>query len=292
MSPATTTTPPATSRSSSARPTPTAPSISGYSGVYDGAAHGATGYCLAVNGTTHLAGLDLGASFTNVPGGTAHWVFTDVTGNYNDTAGDVAIVISKADADCSAISGYSGVYDGAAHGATGYCLAVNGTTHLAGLDLGASFTNVPGGTAHWVFTDVTGNYNDTAGDVAIVISKANTTTSVVSSVNPSVWGQSVTFTATVSPVAPGAGTRTGTVTFYDGLAVLGTGSVNAAGVATLSTTGLSVASHSITAVYGGDGNFNGSTSAVLSQVVSKANTTTSVVSSVNPSVWGQSVTLA
>ena len=53
-----------------------------------------------MNGTTHLAGLDLGASFTNVPGGTAHWTFADVTGNYNDTAGDVAIVISKADADC------------------------------------------------------------------------------------------------------------------------------------------------------------------------------------------------
>ena len=82
-------------------------------------------------------------------------------------------MISKADADCSSISGYSGVYDGAAHGATGYCLAVNGTTHLAGLDLGASFTNVPGGTATLGLHRCHGNYNDTAGDVAIVISKAD-----------------------------------------------------------------------------------------------------------------------
>jgi hypothetical protein len=34
-------------------------------------------------------------SYTNVPGGTAHWVFTDVTGNYNNGAGDVAITITK-----------------------------------------------------------------------------------------------------------------------------------------------------------------------------------------------------
>ena len=102
-----------------------------------------------------------GPASRTCPGGTADWTFTDVTGNYNDPRRLVAIVISKADADCSSISGYSGVYDGTAHGATGYCLAVNGTTHLAGLDLGASFTNVPGGTADWAFTDVTGNYNDT-----------------------------------------------------------------------------------------------------------------------------------
>jgi hypothetical protein len=113
---------------------------------------------------------------------------------------------------------------------------------------------------------------------------------VVSSVNPSSFGQSVTFTATVSPVAPGAGTRTGTVTFYDGVTSLGTGTLNAAYQATLSTTGLSVASHSITAVYGGDSNFNGSTSLALSQVVNKADTTTSVVSSANPSTVGQPVT--
>ena len=150
-------------------------SVSGYTGVYDGAAHGASGTAKGVKGEP-LNGLDLGANFTNVPGGTAHWTFTDVTGNYNNTSGDAAIVISKADATVS-VSGYTGVYDGAAHGASGTAKGVKGEP-LNGLDLGANFTNVPGGTAHWTFTDVTGNYNNTSGDAAIVISKADATVSV------------------------------------------------------------------------------------------------------------------
>jgi len=122
-----------------------------------------------------------------------------------------------------------------------------------------------------------------------VVNKANTTTALTSSVNPSVYGQSVTFTATVSAVAPGAGTATGTVTFKDGTTVLGTGTLSG-GVATFTTSALSVASHSITACYGSDGNFNASVSAALTQVVNKADTTTALTSSVNPSIYGQSVT--
>ena len=109
-----------------------------------------------------------GRKFTNVPGGTAHWTFTGGT-NYNDQSGDAAIAITKADATVS-VSGYTGVYDGNAHGATGTAKGVGGVD-LAGLDLGAKFTNVPGGTAHWTFTGGT-NYNDQAGDVAIAIIKA------------------------------------------------------------------------------------------------------------------------
>jgi hypothetical protein len=150
-------------------------SIDGYTGIYDGDPHGATGSCKGVKGET-LAGLDLGASFTNVPGGTANWTFTDVTGNYNNKSGTAAIVLSKADPACS-IDGYTGTYDGYPHGATGSCKGVKGET-LAGLDLGASFTNVPGGTANWTFTDVTGNYNNKSGTAAIVLSKADPTCSI------------------------------------------------------------------------------------------------------------------
>jgi hypothetical protein len=70
----------------------------------------------------------------------------------------------------------------------------------------------------------------------------------------------------VSAAAPGAGTPTGTVTFYDGVAPLGTGTLSG-GKATLSTKTLAVGSHSITVTYGGDANFLGSTSAVLTQTV-------------------------
>jgi hypothetical protein len=150
-------------------------SVTGYTGTYDGAAHGASGSAIGVLGET-LAGLDLGASFTNVPGGTAHWTFSDITGNYLDASGSVAIVISKASATVH-VTGYTGTYDGAAHGASGSAIGVLGET-LAGLDLGASFTNVPGGTVHWAFSDATGNYLDASGSVAIVISKASATVHV------------------------------------------------------------------------------------------------------------------
>ncbi len=122
------------------------------------------------------------------------------------------------------------------------------------------------------------------------VNQAATTTSVTSSVNPSVYGQAVKLTATVSAVSPGTGTPTGTVTFKDGAGTLGTGTLNASGQATLTTSGLSVASHSITAVYGGSAIFSGSTSAALTQSVNRAGTTTGLTSSPNPSTTGQIVT--
>src|SRR5207249_2701440 len=54
---------------------------------------------------------------------------------------------------------------------------------------------------------------------------------------------------------------------------------------------LSVAGHSLTAVYAGDASFTTSTSAALSQTVNKAATTSALASNANPAVWGQSVTL-
>src|SRR5207253_758713 len=145
---------------------------------------------------------------------------------------------------------------------------------------------------HSITAQYLGNTNfsgSTSTAVSQVVNKASTTTSLTSSVNPSVFGQSVTFTATVAVVSPGAGTPTGTVNFLDGATVIGTGTLSA-GVATFSTGALSVATHSITAAYQGDGNFLTSTSTAVSQVVNKASTTTSLTSSLNPSKFGQSVT--
>ncbi len=94
------------------------------------------------------------------------------------------------------------------------------------------------------------------------------TTTLGSSANPSTYGDSVTLTATVSG---SGGTPTGTVTFKDGTATLGTGTLNGSGQATFTTNKLSaVASpHSLTAVYGGDSNFNPSTSSAVSQTVNQ-----------------------
>ena len=125
--------------------------------------------------------------------------------------------------------------------------------------------------------------NDAA---SVSLNKAVTTTTLVSSVNPSTFGQSVTFTATV---ASGSGTPTGTVTFKRGAAILGTATLSG-GVATFTTATLPVGTGSITAAYGGDANFAPSTSAAVSQKVTKAATATALVA--NPATsatYGQPV---
>ena len=100
---------------------------------------------------------------------------------------------------------------------------------------------------------------------------ANTTTTLASSVNPSAYQQSVTFTATVAPTT-GTALPTGTVQFsVDGVAAGGPVTLNGSGVATLTSTTLAVGTHSITAVYTPDStSFTASSATALSQVVSKA----------------------
>ncbi len=124
------------------------------------------------------------------------------------------------------------------------------------------------------------------------MSQDPTTTALSSSVNPSVSGQGVTFTATVTANPPGAGTPSGTVTFQDGGLNIAAcvNQVLVAGVASCAVTYAGVGSHSITAVYSGDADFLASTSAALTQTVNQDPTTTALSSSVNPSVSGQSVT--
>ena len=123
--------------------------------------------------------------------------------------------------------------------------------------------------------------------VLLDISAFPTTTTITSSSNPSAFGQSVTFSATVAPKA--SGTPTGTVTFMSGSKILGTSPLNG-GTAKFSTAKLAVGGHCVTATYSGDTNFAGSKSPALHQVVNRATTTTMLVSSVNPPTVGLSVT--
>jgi subtilase family serine protease len=91
-----------------------------------------------------------------------------------------------------------------------------------------------------------------------------TTTLTASPASPVNAGTSVTLTATVKPSVASTKTPTGTVTFSDAtLGRLGTGTLNSSGVATFISTTLKGASYSITASYGGDTNFGGSTSSPL-----------------------------
>jgi len=92
--------------------------------------------------------------------------------------------------------------------------------------------------------------------------KTNTTVSLTSSANPSGYDAPTTFKATVDPPL-----ATGTMTFMDGAATLGTETVSN-GTARYSISSLPLGEHSITAVYSGDASHNPSTSPVLTQVVS------------------------
>ena len=140
-----------------------------------------------------------------------------------------------------------------------------------------------------------GNYaSSTSGLVSQVVNALGTTTTLKSSPNPSTYGTSVTFTATVSATT---GTPTGTVSFYSCTTsscgtktLLGTGSLGSNGQATYTTSSLPVGTTYVEAVYGASGNYLGSTSGVVSQVVNAASTTTSLTSAPNPSTYGASVT--
>ncbi len=117
-----------------------------------------------------------------------------------------------------------------------------------------------------------------------------TTTTIVSSVNPSIYGQAATFTATVTTNAPGIGTPTGFVTFSVGSTTLGTALLDG-GVATFTTDSpLPIGDNSDQGFVQRRDVDSKTSVATLTQSVGKDSTTTTVATSVNPSVIGQSVT--
>ncbi len=174
---------------------------------------------------------------------------------------------------------------------TAVALALNkgagltGTTSVATDANGkATFTNLTitlAGTGNALLASATSLKNATSS--VFTVSQGKTTVTLTSSTNPVMYGQSVTFTATVAPVAPATGKPSGTVTFKDGSAILGTGTLNASGQAAFATNRISAATttHSITAVYGADTNFTGSTSSALSQTVNKLTLTVSGITASN-----------
>ncbi len=97
-------------------------------------------------------------------------------------------------------------------------------------------------------------------------SKVATITSLNASATQVSSGASVSFTANIAP-ASGSASPTGSVTFLDGQTQIGTAGV-ANKSAQFSTSNLAAGTHSITAAYGGDGNFTGSTSSAVSVTVS------------------------
>ena len=135
------------------------------------------------------------------------------------------------------------------------------------------------------------NYQGVIGDTLTeVVNKLPSAISLTSNSVNSVASQVVTFTAQISPFPPaGVPFATGQVAFMDGSTQIGVGSLSS-GLATVSTASLSFGVHYISAVYIGDQNWAGATSAFVPQNVTLAQTSTQLSSSANPSVWGQAVT--
>jgi Bacterial Ig-like domain (group 3)/FG-GAP-like repeat len=111
----------------------------------------------------------------------------------------------------------------------------------------------------------------TSPPTQVTVAKATVIVTLASSVNPAAPSQSITFSASVPAGA------TGSITFLDGTTILGVGAINASGIATFTTSTLAIGSHSITASYGGDSGNSAATSAVLTQVVGKIPTVTTIV---------------
>lgn len=138
----------------------------------------------------------------------------------------------------------------------------------------AAFTtsNLPVGTDQIIATysgDTvysTGASSPLTETVARSANAVETTTTLVSSAPSAVSGGSVTFTATVTPATPGAA-PTGTVSFSENGTALGSAPLGSAGTAAFSTSTLPVGSDPIVATYDGDGLYDGSASAALTQTI-------------------------
>jgi uncharacterized repeat protein (TIGR03803 family) len=139
----------------------------------------------------------------------------------------------------------------------------------------ASFDNTNGAYPHaGLVLDSSGNLFGTtyaggaAGDGTVfeLAQQIATTTAVTASPNPSLLNQAVTFTATITPAAPSSQTPTGTVQFQiDGSNVGGPVALSG-GTASFSTQALTVGTHTIKALYSGDGSFLGSTGSLTQNV--------------------------
>ena len=224
---------------------------------------------------------DIGAVETGATIGVGATTTTLGTSGSPSTGGQA--VTFTATVTGAAPTGIVTFYDGASILGTG--TVAGGVATLISSTLGAG--------SHVITATYSGdaaNAQSTSAPLTQVVGHAATSIVVVADVNPIAPGASLTFTATVTPPALAA-SPTGTVIFYDGGTLLGIGTLSG-DVAALTTTALTIPGpHNITAVYGGSAIYNGSTSPILVETVTGgAATTTTLVSSLNPSTFGDAVT--
>jgi hypothetical protein len=163
--------------------------------------NGPTNGSLGSIGATSCTGDSCTATVSYTPGsnysGPDSFTFRASDGAINSNVSTVSITVTKLTATIN-VSGFAGIFDGNPHGATGSATGVNNEDLTSLLNFGASFTNVPGGIAHWTFA---GNsaYESSSGDVSITISKAPSSTAVTFESGPYTYrGSAFTATATAT----------------------------------------------------------------------------------------------
>jgi len=177
----------------------------------------------------------------------------------------------------------------------------DGTTVLATSALNGSFVAAANITPAVGSYSITANYVGDANHIgssssatAVTVSKADTSLALNTTGSPTMYGQSVTFTAPISVTLPGAGSPSGNIEFRDNGTLIATQPL-IAGQATLNINTLLVNSsnpHPITATYTGSTNYNGSTIGPINHVVNRVQPTMQLNSSLDPSLLGQQLTIS
>ena len=238
-------------------------------------------------GTTLAAGSGITLSATFTPGDAANYTATTA----NRTIDVLRTPLSVGAVNASKVFGaplpaFSATGAGFVNGDSMASLSgslVFSTTATASSPVG-SYAVTPSGLSST-------NYTITFAAGVLTVTQAGSVVAIGSSANPSGTNQAVTFNASVSTAAPGAGMPTGTIEFRDGSTRLGTVALTG-GTASLTTNGLSATSHSISAIYSGDSNILGSSQSFTQNVLtSTQSSTTALSSSSNPAATGASVTL-
>jgi len=181
-------------------------------------------------------------------------------------------------------------------GGTNVTLQVTGSTLPAGLvleSLGSNKFQITGTpTAAGSFpvtleaTDQSNPQELTQKDLVLQIGRGSTTLGLSASAATVHFGDAVTLTATV---VPGSGPG-GTVTFKDGANLVGNPVAVSGGTATLMTSGLGVGPHDLSATYGGDSNWAGTSSASVTVQV-KVKTVLKLTTDPLPAVYGAPMSL-
>jgi hypothetical protein len=152
--------------------------------------------------------------------------------------------------------------DGSALGSLALSSTGTATVEISSLSLGN----------HSITAGYAGNSDfstSTSSTLVLVVGQASTTTTLSSSPATVIFAQPATLTATVAPVAPGAGTPTGSVTFLDGATALGTVALSGR-TAAYSISSVGAGTHSFHASYSGDVNFAGSNAPTYPLTIAKA----------------------